>query len=397
MLCAEGSLEAAARDDFVRFARILEAIIHFRMHADLEALKDAYASFDPDRDTKVRSELGAFEQGAAMQRLVDRLERVLDAANYERLSEADLDRALHDESLFHLSLKVEFREFQHYVLYWRGDTTHMTKVKGLFGREREIAVPTYERVALLVQFKDESFFGKRAATLPFKPGSIVIKLFHNIPKADLEMLFPNTRVGMTVRDLLTLLVPSVAGSIGVFLKSGAAALGVFSIMWLLFKQLLQGDAPDYPEPKELAAMVGALTALGAVAGYAARQWGKYKNVKLTFMKTLADNLYFRNLDNNAGVFHHIVDSAEEEECKEALISYYFLLTSGPASAEVLDQKAEAWLRKQGVEVDFEVSDGLRKLRELGLCSEGPGGLTVLALGDALSALDKIWDNYFTYA
>ena len=45
------------------------------------------------------------------------------------------------------------------------------------------------------------------------------------------------------------------------------------------------------------------------------------------MKALADSLYFKNLDNNAGVFHHLVDAAEEEEFKEAVLAYYFLLTA----------------------------------------------------------------------
>jgi len=27
-------------------------------------------------------------------------------------------------------------------------------------------------------------------------------------------------------------------------------------------------------------------------------------------------LYFKNLDNNAGVFYHLIDAAEEEEFKE---------------------------------------------------------------------------------
>ena len=36
------------------------------------------------------------------------------------------------------------------------------------------------------------------------------------------------------------------------------------------------------------------------------------------MKALSDNLYFKNLDNNAGVFHTLIDAAEEEDIKEAL-------------------------------------------------------------------------------
>tara|TARA_B110001469_G_C9327329_1_gene174897 strand:- start:313 stop:468 length:156 start_codon:yes stop_codon:yes gene_type:complete len=47
------------------------------------------------------------------------------------------------------------------------------------------------------------------------------------------------------------------------------------------------------------------------------------------MKTLTDNLYFKNLDNNTGVFHRLIDAAEEEG-KEVILAYYFLLKANKA-------------------------------------------------------------------
>ena len=43
--------------------------------------------------------------------------------------------------------------------------------------------------------------------------------------------------------------------------------------------------------------------------------------------TYGDNLYFRNLVNNTGVFYSLIDAAEEEESKEAFLAYYFLHTA----------------------------------------------------------------------
>jgi Protein of unknown function (DUF3754) len=43
----------------------------------------------------------------------------------------------------------------------------------------------------------------------------------------------------------------------------------------------------------------------ALGGYLVRQFTKFKNRKIQFMKALSENLYFRNLDNDAGVFHHL--------------------------------------------------------------------------------------------
>ena len=56
-----------------------------------------------------------------------------------------------------------------------------------------------------------------------------------------------------------------------------------------------------------AAAGGSAASLGAgvlaLGAHLARQFGKFKNRKIAFMKALADSLYFTNLDNNAGVLY----------------------------------------------------------------------------------------------
>lgn len=120
------------------------------------------------------------------------------------------------------------------------------------------------------------------------------------------------------------------------------------------------------------------------------------------MKTLSENLYFKNLDNNAGVFHHLIDAAEEEECKEVMLSYYFLQKNPQGLTESqLDDVIERWFEeKHGAHIDFEVDDALHKLVELKLCtSEGEGENTVykaISTREACKELDHLWDNYFQY-
>ena len=83
------------------------------------------------------------------------------------------------------------------------------------------------------------------------------------------------------------------------------------------------------------------------------------------MKTLADNLYFKNLDNNTGVFHRLIDAAEEEN-KEVILAYYFLLKADKAiSAQELDRTIEQWFQTHhNTPIDFDVPDAIRKLIEL---------------------------------
>jgi hypothetical protein len=117
------------------------------------------------------------------------------------------------------------------------------------------------------------------------------------------------------------------------------------------------------------------------------------------MKSLSENLYFRNLDNDAGVFHHLLDAAEEEEVKEAVLAYHFLRNAErPLTAEELDGRIEGWFAdKWDATFDFEVDDGVGKLRRLELVEEdGQGRLSAVTLDEAKRRLDETWDNLFTY-
>ncbi len=114
------------------------------------------------------------------------------------------------------------------------------------------------------------------------------------------------------------------------------------------------------------------------------------------MQALTQNLYFKNLDNNAGVFYRIVDDAEEEESKEAILGYYFLLHSSRAlTRQELDQAIEHWFESRwSCSIDFEIDDALQKLIRLGLVEESAEGLRAVSIREGIKRLDKRWDDYF---
>ena len=139
-----------------------------------------------------------------------------------------------------------------------------------------------------------------------------------------------------------------------------------------------------------------LAGLVALGGYLWKQFNNFKNRKLRFMQTLTQNLYFKNLDNNAGVFHRLANDAEEEECKEAVLAYYFLLISNkPLTRTELDRRIEGWFSsKWDCELYFEIDDALDKLVALGLVNDSEGKLSAVAIETAVNKLDQRWDNYF---
>ncbi len=116
------------------------------------------------------------------------------------------------------------------------------------------------------------------------------------------------------------------------------------------------------------------------------------------MMVLSRNLYFHNMNNNVGVINYLIDMAEEEEGKEAILAYYFLHTRRDQNytEEELDREIENYIQdKYGIAIDFEVDDGVRKLREEGILIEQEGGiLKVLDLHETCVRLDKKWDDFF---
>lgn len=364
---------------------LLQSSYHFEFHERLEALKDAYAPLNPSRDTRV---LESDEEDADLAGLLDEL---LDDANYEKLTEQQLKQAMQQSSLFNLQLHVEFSDFEEVAVYTRGESERREMVPRFLGRfPKPVLFQNYDRVVLYVRFSND------LAANPYnKPGSTILKLFHNVPKDDVEMLFPNTKLGMRLVDKLILGVPALVGG-GVVLSTKVGASLILLGGLLGFYLGLSSE----PVNLDQAALLALVAALGTFASFIWRQFGKFKTRKLSFMQRLMENLYFRNLDNNAGVFHRIVDDAEEEECKEAILAYYFLLTR-PAikSAALLDESIESWFKGEWqAEVDFEISDALNKLLKLGLVYDDlEQGLTAIPLTEAREKLDQRWDQYFTYA
>ncbi len=395
-MCIDTSqLDEADIKAFRELCQILEALFHFEFYSHLEKLKTSYAPFNPDADTRSVLKYSPNEKKDLQKQLVEEMTSILTAANYEKITGQDLQQALGEESIFQIRLEVDFEDFEDVIFFRRGESIKEETLVKYFGLwKNKFKFTNYDRVAIYIKFKEADYFEKQKRKhLYFEPGSTVIKLFHNVPKADLEMLFPNSNVRMKTIDKIIIGVPAaISGIIVLVTKLGASLLLVGSVIsfWLGFK-----DEEVQIKQQHLIAL-GA--GLGTLAGFLFRQINKYKNRKIKFMKALADNLYFKNLDNNAGVFYHLIDTAEEEEFKEAVLAYFFLLTAkDPLSKTALDQRIEKWLAERWeCHIDFEIGDAIQKLQRLKLITADNDYLRCVPLDSAKQQLDAIWDNFFEY-
>ncbi len=130
----------------------------------------------------------------------------------------------------------------------------------------------------------------------------------------------------------------------------------------------------------------------AFAGWGYKSWISYSNRKTQYSLKLTQSLYFQNIDNNAGVFFRLLDEAEEQEIREALLAYYHLWKNPLVGldAEALDDLIEKDLENRlGIKVDFEIHDALEKLVRLNLVRQENGRLYAIPLSEAVDRLRKM--------
>jgi hypothetical protein len=134
----------------------------------------------------------------------------------------------------------------------------------------------------------------------------------------------------------------------------------------------------------------------ALGGFAVRQWLKYQHQTLKYHMELNENIYFRNVNNNAGIFDYLIASAEDQETKEAALAYHFIrkAKAAPTAAEVAEI-VETWLAKNfAVRVDFKIANALETLNRFGLVRREDEQLFVLSLEPAIAQLHQVWNNFF---
>ncbi len=384
---------------FKRFCKIYISLYHAKFFTRLQGLKNNYLPFSPDRATLPLKQYSAEGLNRLQKKLITEIQSIVQKANYTQITKDELNQALAETSPYGLDVSVNFDDFEEIHLYYRGLTTKIEEKRSwrtLYLKIEKVEVPIYRRLFLVLKLKNTDH---KPTQLPFyrdpkhyllqkwrhlfrlkmeKGGDssfIYLKLFKDIPKSDLEMLFPNTRVEVKRFDKVTMGVSGGGGIIG-----GIMAVGT---------KIAQAAHP--------------MTVLFAVAGFVGIIWrelGKVVSSRNRYMATLAKSLYFHNLDNNLGVLTNLIEMAEAQECKESILTYGFLSSKEKhgCSQNELDQMVENYLSKTySIQIDFELSDGIRKLQESGLLEKTPDDqLKVLPIEQAVQHLDREWDEIFSF-
>ena len=419
----DGKLPDASLQKFRDFCSLLLAYYHFKLHRILEILKENYAPFNPDFNSKNIVDYSCSQLAMMKSKVVENFKEILEQGNYYPISQASLKRAFQKKSLIQLKTNVNLDNFEEMICYCRGDIYKRIKVKRFF-REIEKKIDVFERVALLIKFQNTKDINSPENFLEeynSMPSKIYLYLYKNIPKDDIEFLFPNIKISMTLKDRLMLIVPAIGAAVPIALKILPQLLLIIGvIIFLVF-------GPSYVERLNLKAnqediknvtgiLIATLSLLLTLGGFCFKQYTQYKNKHIKFQKQVTETLFFKNIANNLGVFQSLVDDAEEEECKEIILVYYHLLTSNtPLTPKQLDNKIEAWMEQNfDTKIDFDINGPLNNLAKIKgkiishvkseeeipeislLTYDKNGCCQVLSIDNAKKLIDHIWDNLFVY-
>lgn len=362
----------------------------------LNELSDVYDPFNPDDETHNQNELTEQERHAQGKIFNDRLRALIASANFTELTEQGLEDVLSNASPDGVHVDVDFSEFEVMLLFYRGEGEEQKSkrdITKLFLKSLNYSVPTYQRLCMAIKFKDENTrirelmeqhqineekarkkLKKLRKMLPscFSTDHIYLKIFKNIPRYDVEMLFPNIRVKMKYRDKLQL--------------GGNALLGTLTYILGTATKLMVAVA-----------LSPVMLAVALLSGFGGIAYAQIRNIFITrdkYRMQLAQSLYFQNLANNQGALALIIDDAEEEDVKEAALLYAHLI-AGPVQHSDLEKvrlKINEFLHSQfGLNIQFDLWDALARLTKIGIVRQWPDGtVDAMPLADANRHLTMLW-------
>ena len=378
-------------DEVVRYMCALRQVESARL---LDSVIEAYDAFNPDDETVNDRAIVGHERRAQLEKLKAMVIDLVESANYLVIDEPFLEKILEEENYAGFSAEVDLHEYDFHLLYYRGnikDKIYVRPWKTLWLRRREVEVDAYRRLFIGLKLKP---FATRVVEVMKAQGisrkkaekqvrrarsqqmlegvsehTLHLKIFRRIARTELEILFPNAKIRFSPFDKIWLWV-------------GSGGSTAFAIIMAVLK---------FVAAVAISLFFVVFTIAGAV-GAIIRTVTNFFNTRTRYMAKLAKSLYFHNIASNQSVLTLLTDDAEEEDIKEAILTYALLLRHGHRGLEEVKYEAEKFLQDEfGVRCDFDIEDGCVHLRKLGLLVlDEAGAPRIRDLEDAREHLLGAW-------
>jgi hypothetical protein len=354
--CGGRGLDAEACGAFVK---AVTAVIEQEAAAFQRELEDTYSFFNPDRETLPWCGDASARTSEGYRSLAARLEYLLDKANFERLDDVAVDRAVQVASTYGFRVQLDPSRIEDFSIYVRGEGTIERTRWSLRApiRGRPCTLPVYRRLVVIARLKGDPH--------------VLIKMFKDIPEEDVEALLPHAEVRMNWSDRLFML----GGGAGVVGSTGAQVAKIVSASLLALSRLLWVVAFGF-----------------CVLVY--RTFNGYRMARHKRDSQRTRHLYFQNVANNAGTLSVLVSMIAQEDIKEAVLAYLLCATGerSVGSPAELQARADAWLKQRfGIDVDFDADDAILTLDRLGLWQDR-AAMQVTAPSAAISKLREQYHN-----
>lgn len=378
----------ADEKQFLEIARVLAAVMHYEEMDELERLKTLYRPLDPSEPGDGDADPTAFFK---------ELENILEVANFKEFPTGDMLAAANLGNQHDLQVKTSEAGVKRIRFFARGARAAKIGIRRFWGlHKKEIDSEILDDVLIVIELARDVRKPEAKALAKIRrgvrPGAVLLKHFGDVPRTDLVTLHPGAAPAMKRRDQLILGVPAVAGGIPLLTQIGPALIVIFTVLAAVF-----GFEGAHLTDDALKRALAALSGLVALGAFLMRQRLKFDRQKLFYQKQLADTVYFHTVANNGGVIDGLVNAAEEQDVKEAVLAYHTLLTQGAMTKEALDKAVEQFLRENfGMEIDFEIGDAMAKLERLKLVTKSGETYAAVATDEALARLDEAWDGFFSY-
>lgn len=357
----------------------LDTCILQQFYTQLDELKLLYDDLDPDKDT-ITTKMSAKDRLDSEYWLLHKLEHLLYKANYLKIPKEKVLLLLQEHNTSEgVRVAVDPSRYSVLKIWTRGfkkiPLPFIEKLK--FGFSKVLSRGRDERRGPMNEVFTRVFIAVRSK----KESKLHLKVFKDVPCPHLEYLLPDGKIRMSMFDKGFLTSSVFLGSIV------AAAKGI-------------ALAGDYN-------MDFAWIGLGLAGLIGARGWLGYKNKRNAYLVNLSRTLYFKSVSNNRGVLTLLTDRAQDEEFKESLLAYVFLLSPpnrrgvpglaytarDPAydTEESLKERIEDWLKNKFkiTGVSFDVEDALLKLDTMGLLvRHADETLSVVPMSVALETLPR---------
>lgn len=370
-------IDVATKESLANVFHMFEAIWHHDFHSEMEEMKELYAPMDPDSNEEINY------SHDNVTKFFQTFEKTMLNGNWEPITGEEIEQALESEDVLPISLDVRFDEYKNQRYYKLGQNIERREVQTFFGlRKEEKDVRIFEKVITVLEFHEKDWFlsnNKKRYYPGQESHGMHLRLFKDVPHLDMEVIFSNTSPSMRTLEKIKIFAPLIAGLVSLGMKYGPLLFG--------------GETGS----TSLSLVGGLLSGLGA---YVLKTYTSYQKTREKFRNIVAKDMYFKGLANNSSVLSVVVDMAEEQEVKEAILAYGILVMNQPNSftEESLDQYIESWLMNCfDIDIDFEVDDALEKLDKMRLLSRNDSGLlSVKSIEEALLLLDDHWDNLYDF-